>query len=236
MAISPTGVAVRPYASDTYWPPVGTRVPWVLAEPIRDIATAVDAYKKFGWTVKGTIGNTAHLRKHGDHTPWSAGKRRGFLYAVDIGSSDSAEMRRFRDWLIRYCKSSANTLWIDFINILGKQYDNAGNYLQPNDDTHCHISANMGYEAVSTNLFQAYVAEVHSPPRPPVVPAIGENEVAIIIAPDKKTRYWTDGAFRRHIPNMQINNEVAKVTALDGIPVTQEYIDWLIPVIESIPE
>lgn len=142
------GVAVRPVGSDSYWPPVGTSVAWTLTQPIQDL---VDQGEAAGFPNLGTIGNTAHLQKHGDHTPWSAGKERGRIYAKDTQMPAD-----FEAWLVAKCKSSYNTLWIDFFNINNKQYDNAGNYLGYSADAHLHISVRKGYEDTHVSLFKDY--------------------------------------------------------------------------------
>src|SRR4029078_4085300 len=75
-----TGSYVRPQGSDSYPPAVGVSVGWVLAQPVQDL---LDQGRALKWRNLGTIGNLAHLQKHGDHTAHSAGKVRGVVYAKD---------------------------------------------------------------------------------------------------------------------------------------------------------
>jgi hypothetical protein len=146
-----SGVAVRPPGSDSHWPPVGTRVPWTVVQPIQDL---LDQGAAAGFANLGTIGNVEHLKKHGDHTPWSAGKERGRVYA-----KDTTVPANFEAWLVAKCKSSYNTLWIDFFNINGRQYNNAGQLVGSSGDHHLHISVRKGYENTRVTLFKDYVAE-----------------------------------------------------------------------------
>lgn len=136
---------MRPWGSDSYPPPAGTWVNWVLAQPIQDL---VDQGKALGYTNLGTIGNESHLKRHGDHTPWSGGKVQGVVYA-----KDTAHPNWFREALIRLCKSDYYTLWIDFFNIDNGQYDAAGNYLGWSADTHLHISVAEGHELRRVTMF-----------------------------------------------------------------------------------
>lgn len=134
-----------------YWPPAGTKVPWQLTQPVQDL---LDQGERFGFRNLGTAGNTEHLRKHGDHTPWSAGKNRGWIYAKDTKMPDD-----FEQWLVAKCKSNYDTSWIDYFNINNRQYDNAGNRREWNADEHFHCSVAMGHEFTHVTLFTDYVTE-----------------------------------------------------------------------------
>jgi hypothetical protein len=141
------GVAVRPRGSDNHKPPPGTRVEWVVAQPVQDM---VDQGKKLGLHNVGTIGNVDHLRKHGDHTPWSAGKQRHIVYAKD--TSDPPWLEKH---LLRLCrKDDYDTTWIDFINVNGSQYNFAGVRLGDSGDFHLHISVRAGHELTRVTLFR----------------------------------------------------------------------------------
>jgi hypothetical protein len=156
--VAPTGSATRPAGSDSYWPPVGTVVPYRLAQPIVDLAQqATD----FGMPILGTIGEKlTHLTKHGDHTPWSAGKTRGVIYAIDLDDRGHAD---FEAYLVRACKSTYDTTWIDFFNINGSQYNNAGVKVGSSGDEHCHISVAAGFEAAHTTLLAGYFKPAPAP-------------------------------------------------------------------------
>lgn len=145
-----TGSATRPAGSDSYWPPVGTVVPYKLAWPIVDLAEQAEAH---GMPILGVLGNVEHLRKHGDHTAWSLGKRRGVIYAIDL---DDREFPDFESYLVRTCESDYDTMWIDFFNVNGTQYNNAGVPLGPSGDEHCHISVAAGYEGKHVTLLTDY--------------------------------------------------------------------------------
>lgn len=142
-----SGVAKRPSGSDGHWPPVGTKVPWKLTQPMQDL---VDHGKAAGLQNLGTIGNISHLQRHGDHTPWSAGKLRGQIYAKDTEVPSG-----FKAWLMSKMRQpDYDTTWIDFVNIENGQYDFAGNYLGPSGDFHLHVSVSRGFESTHVTLFQ----------------------------------------------------------------------------------
>lgn len=139
------GTATRPSGSDSYWPPVGTTVNWALSQPIQDL---LDQGKQLGWGHLGTIGDTYHRQRHGDHTPWSAGKQRGVIYAKDTDDPSWLE-----DELVRLCQSDYDTAWIDFWNCNGSQYNYAGQRVAGSGDHHLHISVNEGHELRHVTLF-----------------------------------------------------------------------------------
>lgn len=146
------GVVTRPSGSDSYWPPIGTNVPW------RAIATVCDMYDhaaEFHFTCLGVKGNRLHLQKHGDHTPYSAGKKHGWIYAIDLDMPDS-----FGPWFRKKCQSNYDTMWVDFWNFRNRQYDNAGNDVGYSDDHHLHLSGQVNYEAARTNLIKDYAVEM----------------------------------------------------------------------------
>lgn len=154
-----SSVVVRPSGSDSYWPPVGTSVPWVVARPIealddqrRALATAFG-----GWGLSGIIGNIDHLRLHGDHTPWSVisgvAKIRNILWAIDIQDPAYVEAH-----LLALCRlADYDTTWIHFFNINGSQYDSAGNRIASSGDYHLHVSAkSSAWDTYHTLLFDVY--------------------------------------------------------------------------------
>lgn len=149
--VTSSGVSVRPEGSDRYGPAVGTRVSWHLSQPVIDLAAQAQT---LGWAVLGTIGNSDHLRKHGDHSPWSLGKVPGIIYAVDLAAPDA-----FEQWLIATCRSTYDTTWIDFWNMRGSQYDNAGTRIASSGDEHLHLSVAKGYEDRRVTLFADYAGK-----------------------------------------------------------------------------
>ncbi|MGH3646216.1 MAG: hypothetical protein ACRDTM_03425 [Micromonosporaceae bacterium] len=141
------GVAVRPHSNDGFPPAGGTPVAWVVAQPVQDM---LDQAKTLGWADSGTIGNGDHLRKHGDHTPWSHGKKRGILYAKDTKDPPWLEKE-----LLKLCrKPDYDTTWIDFINVNGSQYNFAGKRVADSGDFHLHISVRAGKELTRVTLFR----------------------------------------------------------------------------------
>jgi len=119
------------------------------------VQNLVDQGKKHGFAHLGTIGNLAHLKKHGDHTPWSAGKKRGRIYAKDTDTPDWGE-----EVLLALCRNQDyDTQWMDFFNINHRQFDNAGHLLATNHpDGHLHLSVNVGFENRPVTLFDDMVA------------------------------------------------------------------------------
>lgn len=144
-----SGLAVRPVGSDSYPPAVGTRVAWSAVRPIRDLYAQG---KRYGIPCLGILGNDAHLRLHGDHTPWSLGKERGLVWAGDWDLGDG-----FLGWMIAYCRSSVDTSWIDFWNFRNHLYDYAGNQIRTNPDHHFHLSTDKKDAAVT--LFDDYARD-----------------------------------------------------------------------------
>lgn len=146
--IAVQGAAKRPAGASSSGPKPGTVVGWRLAQPIIDLGKSAE---ELGWPILGIVGNTAHLKKTGDHTPWSKGKRPGVIYAIDVHPPNG-----FQAWLIAQCRSSYDTRWIDFFNINGSQYNAAGVRVAPSTDTHLHISVAKGYEDTHVTLFRDY--------------------------------------------------------------------------------
>lgn len=171
-----TGISTRPAGSDGYWPPVGTRVPWVLAQPIQDLLDQDTKYAEF--SNLGIEGNLEHLKKHGGHTPWRAGSKHGIIWAKDTHCPPG-----FREWLIAKCKSDYVTTWIRFFNIEGGQYDNAGNWLQSSTDEHFHCEVQDGHENEHVTLFIDFIKETQPQ----------ENAVAIEAKLDALLNMFVEG-------------------------------------------
>lgn len=131
-------------------PSTGRTVAWTLTKPVADLAGQCEMH---GFYIAGTIGNPDHLDGHGDHTPWSAGKLPGWIYALDARLPAD-----FERWIVDTCKrDDYETSWIDFFNINGSQYNNAGRRVADSDDKdHLHISVNKGFEHTSVTLFDDY--------------------------------------------------------------------------------
>lgn len=240
MSFASGGTVIRPNGSDNFWPPVGTHVNWTLVNGIFDLATQVDSYGQHGWIVVGTIGNTDHLKLHGDHTPWSnisgVQKVRGKVYAIDFKSTDPTEHARFRDWLINTCQSNYDTTWIDFFNILGAQYDFAGNRVASSTDQHCHISVNKGFETRHVSLFNDYVHAVHPviPPPPPLVKR--DREMRVIKSADSNAVWISNGISRVHVPSVPIMNDLLDMAGqTEPQTVSVDTINFLVDLSESSP-
>jgi hypothetical protein len=146
--IAETGMVVRPGAPRKAGPAPGTTVNYRVSQPIMDLARQAES---LGWPVLGVVGNTDHLRGNGDHTPWSAGKQPGVIYAIDVHPPDG-----FEAWLVAACRSDYDTDWIDFFNIDGRQYSSAGQLLASSGDQHLHISVARGHERDRVTLFTDY--------------------------------------------------------------------------------
>ena len=140
------GSAKRPAGSSSSGPRPGTVVPWHLSQPVADLAAQCE---QLDWPILGIVGNTDHLKKHGDHTPWSKGKKRGILYAIDANPPPG-----FEPWFIARCRDDDyDTTWIDFANINGSQYNADGVRLGSSPDHHLHISVALGDENTHVTLF-----------------------------------------------------------------------------------
>lgn len=202
-----SGGVTRPQGSDSYPPEAGTRVSWHAAQPVVDMATEAVTRLVTAYVI-GDVAN--HLRKHGDHTPWSAGKVRGVVYATDIMIHD-VEPARTR--LVAYLKSSADTRWIDFLNFAGKQYDHAGNIVADSADYHLHVSVNKGYENAKGTTAREFVHYVltgqHLTPQA-AKPAVVTPKPAPKPVPVKPTPTNT--------PPAQEDDEDMRLIQVDGHP------------------
>lgn len=163
-----SGWYTRPAGSDGVGPPVGTRVDWVAAQPVQDMLVQG---KRYGWKNLGTIGNTAHLQRHGDHTAHSKGKIRGVVYAKDTALPNGGKAA-----LLKLCRLDRyDTRYIDFFNIANEQYNFAGVKQGWSPDVHLHVSIRRGFELRSINLFDdiaAVLADTFGQPTPVPMPDI----------------------------------------------------------------
>lgn len=226
------GSYVRPVGSDTYPPPVGTRVLWVLSQPIQDL---VDQGKRLGWSNKGTVGNTYHLQRHGDHTGHSAGKVMGIVYAKDTACSQAS-----LNALLELCRdSSYDTSWIDFFNALGSQYSYAGKRVAASDDQHLHVSVKRGQELRRVTLFTdmaAVMAGTYGKPAPapaPAAPITEEDPVKLIQVKGKSEVYKTDGFRLQHVTGPSSAEKYKSLVAVYGKPVQVTDLSGFGPIEES---
>lgn len=169
------GSATRPAGSDNFWPPVGTVVEWFAVQPVVDLATQALAA---GWPILGTIGEKlTHLTKHGDHTPWSYGKKRSYVYAIDL-----APPAAFEKYLVALCKSTVDTTWIDFWNMNGSQYDHGGNRVADSGDEHLHLSVALGAETKHVTVITDYLVTMRivaaAPTKTSSTPVQEEDDMA----------------------------------------------------------
>jgi hypothetical protein len=204
-----SGWYVRPAGSDRYPPAVGTRVPWVLSQPVADLLAQG---KRLGWTNKGTIGNTAHLRRHGDHTGHSLGKMRGVVYGKDTELSAPAGMA-----LLQLCRmNDYDTRWIDFFNYRGRQYNFAGVDTGPSDDVHFHASVRQGHELTRVTLFDDMQAVMSGTfrnrplvPMPAIFSRLGFIEGASLVQLAGQDEIWLAGRGKRaHVKDMNELNAI----------------------------
>jgi hypothetical protein len=222
--VARSGVATRPadaladYRAG-YWPAPGTRVPWVLAPVLIRLGESAEA---LGWTVYSIGDAETHLTKHGDHTPWSDpgapgggdAKTRGIVYAIDV-MVPTVTQPAFEAWLVAYCRSDADTTWIDFFNIHGSQYNYAGVRLATSADQHLHLSIRKGKESAISSLFSAWKAHINPPPPPPAVKGKPDMKLVSVQGDTTGAIYKTDGWAYQHVQPA----EYPTLKAVFGAPV-----------------
>lgn len=225
-----SGFYVRPVGSDTYLPKAGTRVDWVLAQPIQDL---LEQGKKHGYVNGGTIGNVAHLRGHGDHTGHSYGKQRGVVYAKDTVLPDGGKTA-----LLKLCRTDDyDTSWIDFFNVEGRQYSYAGADVGPSADVHLHISARKGAELLHVPLFDDVAAVLNGTFGKATIPSafhsLGFVAGAVLVKLSGNAEVWLAGrgkrtkivngaellAVRQYLQSRGMQDEPIVVAALSGVIV-----------------
>lgn len=191
-----TGSYVRPAGSDGVGPAIGTTVRFVLCQPVQDL---LGQGKRLKWTNLGTIGNTEHLRRHGDHTAHSLGKMRGIVYAKDTGVPAGAKAA-----LLKLCRTDDyDTRWIDFFNIGGRQYNYAGADVGSSGDQHLHISVREGSELTKVTLFDDIDAVMRGTfrkdqvPMPDVFNRLGFITGATLVKAGTDPVVWLVGRGRR---------------------------------------
>jgi hypothetical protein len=198
-----SGTATRPAGSDSYWPPVGTRVAWHLAPILVRLGGQAES---LGWTVY-SIGNVDHLKKHGDHSPWSVvsgvTKTRGIVYAIDVMVPDTI-LSLFKIWMLAYCKSSADTTWIDFFNLGNEQFNFAGKKTANSTDHHLHLSVKKGSENKVSDLFNAWRDRNKKPTPAPTTPPVAttpkeRRDDTVFLVKKGSAVYKTDGFKGVHV-------------------------------------
>ena len=188
------GFYKRPAGSDGYPPTTGTRVDWVLAQPVQDL---LEQGKRLKWTNKGTIGNPDHLKKHGDHTGHSLGKVRGVVYA-----KDTALPKGGKDALLYLCKlPDYDTRWIDFFNVDGGQYNYAGKRVAASSDQHLHVSVKRGAETLRVSLFDDIAAVLAGTfgkrQTPAAFQRLGFVDGALLVRREGEATVWLAGRGKR---------------------------------------
>lgn len=118
-------------------PSTGKSVRWQAAMPVqRDY----DWIKDHGLKCYGVIGNEAHLRKSGEHTPWAdpdKGYAYGWVHAIDIGMSDAQFSK-----ILSALQSGRWRGIVRYVNYDGKHYHSSKNFLYTakSSDSHFHVS------------------------------------------------------------------------------------------------
>lgn len=207
------GRYVRPAGSDGWPPAVGTPVAWVASQPVQDL---LDQGRRLGWRNLGTIGNTAHLRGHGDHTGHSGGKQRGVVYAKDTALPDGG-----RAALLKLCRTDDyDTTWIDFFNVDGRQYNFAGTDVGWSGDQHLHVSVRRGHELRKVTLFtdmKAVMDGTYGKPKKtlPAMPDIFNrlgfiDGATLVMTADDPTIWLTGRGKRAKVSDM---NELERIQA-----------------------
>ncbi|MFB9322266.1 hypothetical protein [Cryptosporangium minutisporangium] len=139
-------------------PSTGARVRWTPIEGVADEYDAAMAMRRLGYRCLGVIGNAAHLRGSGGHTPWCsegyAGRRCRFgkVYAIDLQAPNMTGLER---WLIPRLRAG-NYRWVYYLNINGHQYTRRDSFRgrYSSADHHLHLSGLAGYETYSSSILR----------------------------------------------------------------------------------
>lgn len=224
------GFYLRPAGSDSYPPKPGTAVQWVAAQPVQDM---LEQGKRLKWKNLGTIGNVAHLQKHGDHTGHSYGKVRGVVYAKDTELPPGG-----KEALLSLCrKANYDTSWIDFFNVGGRQYNYAGKDVGPSGDQHLHISVRRGAELIRVPIFEDIAAVLNGTfgqvAMPDAFHRLGFVAGAVLVQPAGSREVWLSGrgkrtlvrntaelvSVREYLESRGMQDGILPVTALTGVVV-----------------
>ncbi|SHN45476.1 hypothetical protein [Cryptosporangium aurantiacum] len=150
MAIRDGGTVIRPSS--------GARVRWSPIEGVADEYEAAMAMRGAGYRCLGVIGNAAHLRGSGGHTPWCSegygGRacRFGKVYAIDLVAPNMTGLER---WLIPRLRAG-NYRWVYYLNINGHQYTRKDSFRgrYSSADHHLHLSGLAGHESTSSSILR----------------------------------------------------------------------------------
>ncbi len=182
-------------------PSTGETVEWRLAQPIEDL---VEQGKRHGFRNLGTIGDRDHLLKHGDHTPWSRGKKRGIVYGKDTDMPSD-----FEQFLLICCRDpDYDTRFVDFFNINGRQYNNAGQLVATSSDGHFHLSIAVGFENAHVTLFDDYVKWKEGDDMPTPKEVIGELMNTKLDSPTHKIKGRTFADWIKQVADIEAEQKV----------------------------
>lgn len=155
-------------------------VSYKLARPVADNKAALKG--RFpGARYLGDVGDPAHLRRAGDHTPYSADRifgmpmRRGIVYAQDIGGGGSLVIAEFARFVLDGVRSGE---FPEIKYVISRHEANrhrdGGRYFGLFDrryswriqksaghDSHVHISYMPGFEARPSELIASYHDELN---------------------------------------------------------------------------
>jgi hypothetical protein len=220
--VNKTGTVRNPFS--------GKSVRWNLAPVAESIGIIV-------WS----IGNADHLDNTpaGGHTPWRNGSVVGTVWAVDImvDHKGKAYLEQFEDFVIRYCKSDADTTWIKFFNLNGSQYDFAGRRLRGSADHHLHLEVRDGKQNAAGGLMAAWKRHKNPPVRPttaPLMPAI-YNRLGFIAEARLKQmtgdpKVWLTGRGKKaHVKSPAELREIQAYMRARSLPANVEQVPNPIP-------
>lgn len=155
-------------------PSTGARVPWTPIEPVADEYQAAKALAGQGYSCLGVIGNAAHLRGSGGHTPWCsegyAGRacRFGKVYAIDLTAPN---MTGLEAWLIPRLRAGYYR-WVYYLNINGHQYTRKDSFRgrYSSADHHLHLSGLAGRESDNSSILRDWETARSGPAQIPTQP------------------------------------------------------------------
>lgn len=157
-----------------------TVVSYVLTQPVLDAKTQFK--KNFPKApFLGDIGNPAHLKGSGDHTPWASDKingmkhRPGYVYAADLGNGTGFDTKKFSAWLLAQVKAGKYPELKYFISNYELYDRRYGWKKQKGTDGpgHVHMSFMPGHEKTKSTIVSDYFHHLQGkapPGQPPAVP------------------------------------------------------------------
>lgn len=119
-------------------PSTGQRVHWQAAYPIN---SDFNEAKARGIPCLGVIGNASHLKKTGQHTPWSTGYAYGWVHAIDLDVTPLQWQK-----ILSSLRSGRWQGVVRFVNYGGSQYHARDKFQRSgsSSDHHLHISYDTG--------------------------------------------------------------------------------------------